>query len=278
MQEGEEELTRIKECCQEAAMFFSNYDTPGPGIDPDAPRAKGWTRIWEMISRDYRSFWLAGIVNVLTAFPFMFMIGYAYATHSILIAVAAGALCGMIAAPGFYGLSDTLLRSLRDEPGYWWHRYSKAVGNNWTKTIVPGMLGGIIFSIQMFILFHLQVLDGSLWLLISQIISMIVFMGILLWFLVQHALLEMPLTALLKNSILLFFRYITKSLAAAGIALGYLILILLIFPGSVFLLITACFWLPLLCSFQIIYPTVDEIFGIEKKLSSRYNGLVKDKE
>ncbi len=260
-------------------FFFSNYDTPGPGFDPDAPRATGWTRIWEMISRDYKSFWLAGILNILTSFPFMFMIGYAYATHSVLIALAGGAVCGMIAAPGFYGLSDTLLRSLRDEPGYWWHRYSRAVKNNWLKTLFPGFLGGIIFSIQMFILFHMQELDGGLWLLISLIVSMTVFMGILLWFLVQHALLELSFIALLKNSLLLFFRYITKSLAAAGIALGYLILILLIFPGSVFLLITACFWLPLLCSFQIIYPKADEIFGIEKKLSSRYtSSLEKDEE
>lgn len=250
-------------------LFFSNDHTPVPVIGPDAPRARGLKRLWEMISFDYRSFWLAGILNILTSYPFMFLTGYAYATHSLLIAMLTGAVCGMIAGPGFYGLADTLLRSLRDESGHWWDRYSNALKSNWKKTLFPGLICGLIFSVQLFILFHMTVLDGGLWLPVSQLISMIVFMGILLWALVQHALLEMKFTDLLKNSVLLFFLYIKKSIAAAAVALGYLFLVIFLFPGSVFLLISACFWLPLLCSFQIIYPVVDEVFSIEKKLSSR---------
>ena len=31
----------------------------------------------------------------------------------------------MIAAPQIVGLNDTILRTLRDEPGYWWETYRR---------------------------------------------------------------------------------------------------------------------------------------------------------
>ena len=250
-------------------LFFGDYNRPGPGIDPDAGRTTGIARIWEMISRDYVSFWLAGILNVLTSLPLIFLIAYAFMTHSILIAVIGGAFGGVIAAPCFYGLADTLLRSLRDEPGYWWNRYSKALRNNWKKTMVPGLICGIIVSLQQFILIHLLTLKMGLGMFICQMISMLVFLGIFLWALAQHALLELTFGALLKNSVILAVRYIGKTIRAAGIALLYILMMLMMFPGSVFLLVTAGFWLPLLCCFQIIYPSVDKTFNIEKELADR---------
>lgn len=248
-------------------FFFSNYNNPGPGIDPDAPRAKGLTRIWEMVSRDYLSFWRAGILNVLSLIPLLFLAGYAYATHSLLIAIIGGVIGGIIAAPCFYGLADTLLRSLRDEPGYWWHRYSRALRENWKKTLLPGAICGAIFTIQFFILLHMPVLDMGFGMLLCQLVSMTVFYGIFLWAIAQQVLVELTFPALLKNSILLFFRYFTKSLAAALIAVIWILLLMIIFPGSVFLMITLGLWVPMLCSLQIIYPKIDEIFGIEKTLN-----------
>ncbi|MCR4951357.1 MAG: hypothetical protein K6A40_08560 [Solobacterium sp.] len=259
-------------------FFFSNYNTPGPGIDPDAPRAVGLSRIWEMISRDYVSFWLAGILNVLTFLPFLFLAGLGYATHSLLIALLGGVIGGIIAAPGFYGLADTLLRSLRDEPGDWWYRYSGALKNNWKKTLVPGIIAGGIFSVQIFILLHIPMLDMGFGMVICQIVSMTVFTGIFLWALAQQVLIELSVMAMIKNSLLLFFRYLPRSLAASLIAIAWMILVNLLFPGSVFLLLTAGLWLPMLCCMQIIYPTIDEIFGIEKALNEELAAKTHRKE
>jgi len=259
-------------------LFFSNYSTPGPGIPEDAPRATGLPRIWEMISRDYTAFWRAGILNFLSLIPFLFLVGWAYVTHSLLIAMIGGIVGGMIAAPCFYGLSDTLLRSLRDVPGYWWHRYSRAVKTNWIKTLLPGCIFGFIFSLQLFVLMHLPVLEGGGWLIICQLISMCVSIGIFLWALAQHSLIELKTSALLKNSVLLFFRFLKNSLAASAVMIVYLIIAAALFPGSVFLMITAGLWLPLLCCFQLIYPKIDEIFEIEKVLSERSAQLLKNRK
>ncbi len=250
-------------------FLFRDYYTPGPGIPDNAPRETGLRRIWEMISRDYVSFWLSGILNFFSLLPFIFLVGLAYVTHSLLIAMVGGVIGGIIAAPAFYGLADTLLRSLRDESGDRWLRYSRAMKSNWLKTLLPGGICGFIFSIQLFVLMHLPLIEGGGWLMICQLISMFVFIGIFLWMLAQHVLLELSFGALLKNSLLLFFRFFKSTLAASAVAVGYLLLVLYMFPGSVFLLITAGLWLPLLCCYQIIYPRLDETFQIEKKISSK---------
>ena len=78
--------------------------------------------------------------------------------------------------------------------------------------------------------------------------------------------LELSFSARLKNSVLLFIRHFGKTLLAAGIALIYAIAVIVAFPGSVFLLLIAGLWLPLLCMLQIIYPVLDETFGIEEAI------------
>ena len=126
--------------------LFFDYSRPGPGVNPDEPRKKGFPRIWEMISRDFKSFWPAGAINLLFSLPFVFALRFAYYTHSVLFALLAGLIGGIIAAPSFLGLADTLLRSLRDEPGFWWHRYSRALKRSWKGTLLPGAIMGMVFS------------------------------------------------------------------------------------------------------------------------------------
>lgn len=253
------------------SLFFPD-NRPGPGVAPDEPRKTGLKRIGEMISRDYISFWLAGLLNLLGFFPFLLGVGYSYATHSLLIAILNGVLGGVLAAPGFYGLADTLLRSLRDEPGYWWHTYRETLKKNWKGTLLPGALAGVIFSLQLFVLLHMQELGWGALYFAFQLLSMLVFLGLFLWGLAQQALMEMSLAALLKNSLLLFLRYLGKTLQSAGLCLVFLLVVLGMFPNSVFVLLIFGFWLPGLCAFQIIYPVLDEVFAIEKTLNAVPDG------
>ena len=249
-------------------MLF-NYTKPGPGVAPDEPRKTGLPRIWEMISRDFRFFWPAGAINVLLTLPFAFAVGYACATHSLLFALLAGVLGGLIAAPGFLGLADTLLRSLRDEPGFFWHRYSRAIKKSWKGALLPGLLFGTVFSVQIFILMHMHLLGGGIGLFLCQVLSMVVSVSLFAWVLPQQALLELGFGVLLKNSLLLCLRHIGKTLLAAVILLAFAVLSVVLFPASVMVLLVIGLWLPLLCALQIIYPVLDEAFGIEETLAKR---------
>ena len=254
--------------------LFFNYTRPGPGVSPDEPRKKGFPRIWEMVSRDYVRFWLSGIINVVFTLPFVFAVGYAYATHSLLLALLAGILGGMIAAPSFLGLADTLLRSLRDEPGFWWYRYHAALKRSWKSTLLPGALMGTVFSVQYFTLRHLYLLDGGIGMFLCQILSILLSLGLFAWGLPQQTLMELSFPALVKNCFLLFFRYFKKTLLATAILLAYAIAVWVLFPGSVFLLLSAGLWLPLLCAMQVIYPTLDQTFRIEETLADARNNTI----
>ncbi len=250
--------------------LFPDYNTEGPGIMDDMPRLKGMKRIFEMLSRDFNPFMISGFVSLVTTLPLLFLTGWAVALHSVLIAVTGGLLGGLIAAPCFYGMADVILRSLRDEPAYGTHRYKAALVRNWKSTLVPGMLAGAVFSLQVFIFLHLPQL-GGIGLALCLMVSVTIFMGVFFWSLAQHVLLDLALAARLKNSVILYFRHILKSLASVGIMMLYLFLIIRMFPASMIILLVTSMWLPLLLIYQIIYPQLDQIFSIEKNLLKKRN-------
>ena len=39
-------------------LFTRNFDKPGPGVSPDAPRKKGAARFFEILGRDFSTIWL----------------------------------------------------------------------------------------------------------------------------------------------------------------------------------------------------------------------------
>ena len=98
-------------------LFHQNFDKPGPGVSPDAPRKKGAARFFEILGRDFSTIWMAGLLALISSLPFALLLWFAVSTHSLIPMLAAGILGGMIAAPQIVGLNDTILRSLRDEPG-----------------------------------------------------------------------------------------------------------------------------------------------------------------
>ena len=100
-------------------LFNFHFDRPGPGVSPDAPRKKGPARFFEILGRDLMSFYLAGLLALVSALPFVFGVWFAVDTHSLVPLLLAGVLGGMIAAPQLCGLLDTILRSLRN-----WEKYT----------------------------------------------------------------------------------------------------------------------------------------------------------
>ena len=138
------------------ALFHYNFDKAGPGVPENAPRKKGLARFWEMLSRDSFAFWRAGMLALLSALPFMLGVWFAVATHALLPLLAAGLLGGALMAPQLVGLNDTILRSLRDEPGYWWATYCRAWKRNAKASLLPGAVFGLVLGAQIFALFHTQ--------------------------------------------------------------------------------------------------------------------------
>ena len=248
-------------------FLFPDYNRFGPGVDPEAPRKRGVFRLWEVFSRDYWFIMLAGLVALLGMFPFIAGIIISYRTHSLLIMLLTGLVGSIIAAPGICGLADVLLRCLRDEPGFWWHRYKIAMKRNWKGSLMPGALFGMIFSAQCFTLLHLPLSDSGLGMFICQLVGMLVSVSLFLYVLMQIALMELPLLKMLKNGIWLSIRYLPKTLLASLSQLAYWLVIVIFFPATAVIVLLTSIWLPLLVAFVGLYPVVDDVFEIEKRLN-----------
>ena len=132
-------------------LFHQNFDKPGPGISPNAPRKKGAARYFEVLARDFSTFWMAGLLAMISSLPFALGLWFAVTTHSLIPMLLAGILGGMLAAPQIVGLNDTVLRALRDEPGYWWVTYRRAWKRNAKASLLPGAICGLLLAMDVVI-------------------------------------------------------------------------------------------------------------------------------
>lgn len=246
-------------------LFNMHYDRPGPGVNPDTPRKKGAARFLEVLGRDLTSFWLAGFLALLSALPFAVGLWFAVMTHAVLPMLVAGALGGMIAAPQFCGLQDTILRSLRDEPGYWWNTYRRAWKRNAKASLLPGAVGGVLLATQIFSALHINGSEGAV-MTVSLVVGALLLMGLGQYLFAQLALLEMPFGALIKNSIFLFLGYLPRTFMGVGWQLLYWAAMVLFWPVSSFMVILTGLWLPSLLSLMAIYPVLDKSFRIEETI------------
>lgn len=257
-------------------LFNMHYDRPGPGVNPDTPRKKGAARFLEVLGRDLTSFWLASFLALLSAVPFALGLWFAVATHSVLPMVAAGALGGMIAAPQLCGLQDTILRSLRDEPGYWWTTYRRAWKRNAKACLLPGALGGVLLATQIFSAVHLTGTEGAV-MTVSLVVGAVLLLGLGQYLFAQVALLEMPFGSLLKNSLFLFLGYLPRTFMGIGWQLAYWAVVVLFWPISSFVVLIAGLWLPSLLSLMAIYPVLDKSFQIEETIKKMRDEQLNEK-
>lgn len=248
-------------------LFHQNFDKPGPGVSPDAPRKKGAARFFEILGRDFSTIWMAGLLALISSLPFALLLWFAVSTHSLLPMLAAGILGGMIAAPQIVGLNDTILRSLRDEPGFWWATYRRAWKRNVKASLLPGAVCGLLLAMEIFTAFHLDI-SQSVVPAVAVLVALILLAGIAQYIYAQVALVEVSFGGLLKNALLLFLGYLPRS--ALGVLWQgiYWAAVALFWPVSSFAVILCSLWLPCLLNLMAIYPALDKSFDLEKTIKA----------
>ena len=247
-------------------LFSQNFSKPGPGISPNAPRKKGAARYFEVLTRDFSTFWMAGLLAMISSLPFALGLWFAVTTHSLIPMLLAGILGGMLAAPQIVGLNDTVLRALRDEPGYWWATYRRAWKRNAKASLLPGAICGLLLATEIFTAFHSE--TGSVAATVAIFVALILLAGIAQYLYAQIALVDLPFSGLLKNSLMLFLGYLPRS--ALGILWQglYWAAIALFWPLSGAVLILTSLWLPCSLSLLAIYPALNKSFDLEAKIKA----------
>lgn len=252
-------------------IFNRNFDRPGPGVSKDAPRKKGAARYFEVLGRDWGSFWKASLLCLLGYIPWGLLTGVGLLTGSLLFALAGGLVGGAIAGPALAGLHDTVLRALRDEPGYWWHVYKRAFKNNWRAALAPGALLGFLTAGQAFLICFLLMGTIRADLLSTAMLTLnLLLTGMCLPFVFgQLVLMEMNFATLLKNSLFLALSNAPWALLMALVQAAYWAAMLLLFPASLTALAAlGCVPVALFCQ-QIAWRIMDRVFGLEEQFRRR---------
>jgi len=248
-------------------VFFPKYDDPAP--DSPLPRKTGFARLWELLGRDFWDFFRAGFLAILGAVPFIIGIAFSIHSHVLAFAPAAGLLGGLLAGPQLCGLADTVLRALRDEPGFWWHIYRRAWKRNAKAALLPGALGGLLLGTQIFLLFHAGALGLSVAMGAALVAGALLVLGLSVYVWPLLALMELPFPLLLKDAALLFLAQLPRSLAALAIQAVYWGLAVWFFPIAVSLLPLTNVWLPAVPALLLVYPGIDANFHIEESLRGK---------
>ena len=96
-------------------------------------------------------------------------------------------------------------------------------------------------------------------------LGVLLLLGMSLYLWPQLALMELSLGRLIKNSALLFIAQLPRTAGAVAVFLAYILVSLRFFSFAVSLLPLTNFWLPTLPALMLIYPGLDQAFGIEEK-------------
>ncbi len=252
-------------------FFNRNFDRPGPGVAKDAPRKTGAARFFEVLGRDWGSFFKASLLCLLGYIPWTLLVGIGVLGQNLLFTLAGGLVGGVIAGPGLAGMHDTVLRSLRDEPGYWWHVYKRAFKNNWRASMAPGALLGVLTAGQLFMFWCLIMGLISLDLVASALMALnLLLTGMCLPFVFgQLVLMDLGFIPLLKNSLFLALSNALWALLMAVVQIAYWLAMLLMFPVSVLALVLLGFVPVTVFCQQIAYRIMDKVFGLEEKFRKR---------
>jgi len=233
-----------------------------------APRRTGFRRLWTIFTRDTPGLLGAGLLATLSSLVYIIGLMVSIDSHALLPLLIACPVGGMLAAPQLCGMADTILRSLRDDADAWWVVYRRAWKRNAKGTLLPGAVGGLLFSFQMFILAHVGRMRLEWFLLLAMLLGVAVSTAIAVWLLPQLALMDLPLGRALLNAALLCVRHPLRTAGATLVQLVYWGGVVLIFPYSLVIFLMLNFWLPMLASIMMIYGPLDETFHIEEEIDA----------
>ena len=258
-------------------MFEQNFMPEGAEINPDTPRKKGLARLFEILSRDLDGIFLSGALAMLVCVPAAILAGIALWLGSLPLCLLSGAVGGLIAAPVFCGMLDTILRALRDEPGYWWHTYRMAWKQNWRESLLPGAGAGFCLGLWAFLLYALPDLENvpiSVW--ICMVLGIFFLLVFCLYLFAQVVLVSVSQAERLKNAALFMIGFLPRTLAAGAVLCIYWGVMLALMPYTIPVVLILGFWLPCTLALQIIYPALDKAFHLEKTITARREDEIND--
>ena len=254
--------------------LFSNYSKPGPGVDKDTPRKTGVGRFFELVGRDMNGMFLANLLACLGFVPVICLVYIGFLMNSLLVMLVSAALGGILAGPVLAGMYDTVLRALRDEPGYWWTTYRRAFRQNFKASILPGIVYCVIVTLQIFVVYFCfsmlaQGVNVGTGMWVAAVLNLVVFHMLFAYMWPQVVLLDQPFRQTLANSVRCMLAFLPHALAASIVQILFWGIVILCMPLGILLMLVFGFWFTCEISCQIVSGDLERVFHVEEQIRAR---------
>lgn len=238
----------------------------------ELPPKKGLMRIFELLEQDGGKFFKAGVLALLGLVPFYLAVMFAVANGALILLL----LCiptGMLAMPQIAAAADTVMRSMRNEVGWWfWDTYKAVWKRNFRASLLPGAIGGLIIGLQIYCVYFLTLLKSPTADFLTLVAAIVIATGVAQFYLPMAVCMDLPFGALVRNCFVMFFCHPIKALLAAAVQVVYYGVMLIWFPLTLVILVMTSLWLPMLLGYSILYPAMDK----ELNLTESYAALQKE--
>ena len=246
----------------------------GRGVDKDTPRKTGLGRFFELVGRDMNGMFLANLLTCLGFIPVICLVYIGFLMNSLPVMVVSAVVGGVLAGPVLAGMYDTVLRALRDEPGYWWTTYRRAFRQNFKSSILPGILYCVVVTLQIFIVYFCfsmlaQGVNVGTGMWVAAVLNLVVFHMLFAYMWPQVVLLDQPFHQTLANSIRCMLAFLPHALAASIVQILFWGLVILCMPLGLLLMIVFGFWFTCEICCQIVSGDLERVFHVEEQIRAK---------
>lgn len=253
-------------------LFRREFMPEGAGISPDTPRKKGLARLVEILSRDLDGIFLSGLLALLACVPAAVLVGGTLWLGSLPLCLLAACCTGWLVGPALTGLYDTILRALRDEPGFWWHTYKRAWKQNFRGSLVPGIVFTVLWALLAWSAFVLpQMTEISLSFALILLLDAVLLLTLGNYFWMQNALFECSTFQKLSNCLRMFLGFLPQTVLSAAIQTGYWLLMTFLIPRCAFVFLLTGLWVPCLLAAFSVYSTMEKNLHLEERIQNVKN-------
>ena len=252
--------------------LFRPYSMGEPRRD-ERGRLVGIDRYQDVLGRNWKRFFLTGLMTILGCLPLTVGVAYAILSSSVLVLLPAGLVGGAIAGPFLACLYDTVLRALRDAPGSWGQNYKRSLAQNARAALLPGALTGLFLGAAAFagmMLFFWSTLRPGAVTILVYLFSWLVFLVLSTLYWPQLVLFEQRPMVRLRNALLFTVRYFWATVGAALLQLVWWALMFLFAPWTLLLLPFVGVWFILFAALFLLYDRLDKAFAIEESIARAF--------
>ncbi len=252
--------------------LFRPYGSGEPRRDARG-RLIGIDRYQDVLGRNWKRFFLTGLVTIAGCLPLTAGVAYAVLSSSLLVLLPASLIGGAIAGPFIACLYDAVLRALRDAPGSWAQNYRRSLAQNWQAALLPGALTGLFLGSAVFagmLFFAWSTAAPSGMTIAVFLFSCLIFLVLSTLYWPQLVLFDQRAGVRLRNALLFIVKNFWSTLGVCLLQLAWWLLMVLFAPWTLILLPLAAVWFDLFAALFLLYDRLDEAFAIEKSLAQAF--------